>query len=95
MSAHHTPEVMAIMRKARPIIKAQLPAPCIRCGGEVLPTSTWHVGHRVDVAKGGDANDVGPEHARCNLSAGGRAGAAKTNAGKTAARVEDKRLFQW
>jgi hypothetical protein len=69
----------------RPEIERTLPQPCIRCGkavhrdpvGWVGPTQ-WHVGHREDAADGGMPTraNTGPEHARCNLRAGGRRGAA-------------------
>ena len=82
---------------ARDYWRPRLPLPCWRCGRPVLPDpeSGWHVGHIVDRALGGAhglANQW-PEHKRCNLSAGGRAGAAKTNARRpvVAQRVERER----
>lgn len=64
-------------RKMRAWAKAKLPAPCRRCGITIpadAPASTWHAGHIVDDALGGEvaANNVWPEHAKCNTSAGGR-----------------------
>jgi hypothetical protein len=45
-------------------------------GGLIAPGSEWHLGH--------DDEDrsryKGAEHAKCNLRAGGKAGARKTNA---------------
>jgi hypothetical protein len=59
-----------------------LPAPCIACGKPVMPGSKWHVGHRVDAARGGrpTAANVGPVHEGCNLKSGGKLGAKITNA---------------
>lgn len=61
---------------------SRLPLPCRRCPYPVLPTQRWQVGHIVDRSLGGtdDVSNQWPEHARCNESAGGKLGAAKTNA---------------
>ena len=74
---------------------ARLPVPCRRCSLPVLSSQAWHVGHIVDRALGG-TDDVGnqwPEHAACNLSAGGKVGAAITNARRPTVteRVESER----
>jgi 5-methylcytosine-specific restriction endonuclease McrA len=79
MSAvHRTAAYAAFTRKVRPIIEANLPAACIRCGGVIRPGDRWHVGHIIDDALGGELSmsNVGPEHARCNTSAGGKLGAS-------------------
>jgi 5-methylcytosine-specific restriction endonuclease McrA len=56
--------------------------PCWRCGRAVHVRGDWHVGHLIDRAQGGTDTEAGtwPEHARCNLSAGGKVGARITNA---------------
>lgn len=42
---------------------------CRRCGEQIHPTDDWHLGHIVPVLQGGTdtADNVSPEHARCNL----------------------------
>lgn len=48
-----------------------------------LPNEGWTVGHLIDRARGGDETDPTnqhPEHSHCNYAAGGRLGAARTNA---------------
>jgi len=72
-------------RKARAFVRAMLPAPCQRCGGIISaddPESSWHAGHITDAVAGGEDNTSNylPEHATCNTSAGGKVGAAITNA---------------
>ena len=46
-----------------------------------MPDMNWHVGHVVDRWMGGpdDISNTWPEHARCNMSAGGKIGAQITN----------------
>lgn len=58
------------------------PAPGFR------PRTRWHVGHIIDAAKGGRPTraNTGPIHARCNLRAGGTAGARVTNRRRSADR---------
>ncbi|MGN8245284.1 HNH endonuclease [Cellulomonas soli] len=67
---------------ARAYWRARLPLPCRRCGRPVYADSRWHVGHVQDrVLGGGDSvSNQWPEHERCNTSAGGKLGAAITNA---------------
>ncbi len=97
MSRHHrNPTTAAALRKARPSIARTLPAPCVnRCklGGTVYPGQRWHVGHIVDKAYGGtDArSNLGPSHAHCNQSDGGKIGAARTNA----KRKQTKGFIAW
>jgi hypothetical protein len=66
------------------------PLVCWRCGDWIRacdPGTSWDVGHLVDLAAGGapGLEHTAPEHARCNRSAGGRAGARARTA--TARRV--------
>lgn len=80
--SHRSPEWSRFVRMARPIIKATLPAPCVnRCvlGGIVTAEQKWDVAHLPGRdARHGHAptlEDVGPAHARCNRSDGGKVGA--------------------
>jgi 5-methylcytosine-specific restriction endonuclease McrA len=60
-----------------------LPLPCVEgCGQPVTKDQTWHVAHLNPAMLGGKttSTNVGPAHAKCNLRAGGRMGAAVTNA---------------
>lgn len=56
--------------------------PCGRCGRLIFPDSAWDVGHILPHADGGRATlqNTAPEHRRCNTRAGGKRGAAITNA---------------
>lgn len=78
------------MRKARAYWRARLaagPLPCYRCGRPVTVDS-FTVEHIVERALGGSATDVGNQwvsHPGCNMSAGGKIGAARTNARKPVA----------
>lgn len=72
---------------ARAYWRPRLPLPCRRCGRPVVHDPAkryggWHVGHIVDRALGGSdhVSNQWPEHDGCNMSAGGKAGAAITNA---------------
>lgn len=78
---------------ARAYWRPRLPLQCRRCGRPVLASQRWQVGHIVDRYLGGSdavANQW-PEHARCNEGAGGRAGAAITNARRARTRGDDQR----
>jgi hypothetical protein len=46
--------------------------PCRRCGKRIRPGEAWHLDHRDD-----GLGYLGPSHAFCNESAGGRKGNAK------------------
>lgn len=74
----------------------RLPQPCGKCGKPVTADSTWTVGHIIDRALGGtdDVSNTWPECARCNFQAGGRLGAARTNARRssTTARMDSERV---
>lgn len=85
---------------ARAYWTPRLPLPCRRCGKPVTTTMRWHVGHILDRALGGtdDPANQWPEHEACNTSAGGKLGAAITNArrppaaGQTMAPESDRRI---
>ena len=51
-----------------------LTATCHRCNLIILPTEAWDLGHSDD-----RTTWIGPEHARCNRSAGGTKGAKIRN----------------
>ena len=79
---HKSPQWARFARKAKPIIAATLPAPCVqpRCqlGGTVYPEQAWDIGHLPGVALGEETIElVGPSHRRCNRSDGGKVGRAK------------------
>lgn len=85
---------------ARAKCRAMLPHPCRRCGGLITPDdpeSSWHAGHREDRAAGGTEDGIEPEHAKCNTSAGGKVGAAITNARRHGqqADIPRERVAQW
>lgn len=85
---------------ARKLVRAMLPAPCHRCGEIITPQDpedTWHAGHVEDRAQGGadTASNYAPEHSGCNLSAGGKLGAAMTNARRAKPGTERERVPQW
>lgn len=87
MSKHHAAQKWSTHSpKLRAQITPLLPLSCIECGRPVTADQKWHVGHRQDAAKGGrpTAANAGPAHAGCNLTSGGRAGAAVTNARRRA-----------
>jgi 5-methylcytosine-specific restriction endonuclease McrA len=98
MSKHHlTPEYQREARAVRKILGPQIAAGndvrCVNCGHPVQAGQRWDVGHIIDASRGGAAHrtNMGAAHTRCNRSAGGRAGAAKTNTTSKAAR----RLPAW
>lgn len=93
MSRHHIAQKWSTHSpKLRKDIKPLLPLPCIskQCkkGGVVHPTDDWHVGHRIDAAKGGrpTKRNTGPIHKGCNLRDGGALGAAVVNARRASQR---------
>ena len=74
------------VRDARAYWAKRLPVPCAKCGKPVLHEAGkraggWNVGHQIDRWMGGpdDLSNTWPEHAHCNMSAGGKVGAAMTN----------------
>lgn len=90
MSRHHRAQRWTTHSpNLRKKIKPQLPLPCVNCPHAVLPEHSWQVAHRRDAALGGRPTqaNVGPAHShcpwcnkRCNQVAGGKLGAAITNA---------------
>lgn len=76
-----------VVTRARAYWAVRLPLPCRRCGKPVTKDQRWQVGHIVDRADRGAVADIAnqwPEHGKCNESAGGRRGAAITNARRDA-----------
>lgn len=78
-------------QKARKLLHArtkQTGAPCAVCGGEFLwdvshlHSNSFTAGHIISVIEGGtdELDNLRPEHRACNLSAGGRIGAARSRA---------------
>ena len=71
----------SIVKKARAVVLATLPAPCWRCGRIIQPGDPFTVGHLVDAAVAPhlerDPSNWAAEHPRCNFSAGARAGNAR------------------
>lgn len=68
-------------RRARarlaPAVRAGVP--CCRCGRPILPGQAWQADHW-PVAREHGGTHLAPAHARCNMAAGGRRGAAIVNA---------------
>jgi len=97
MSQHHQQaKWSSVAAKARGRILPLLPAPCVECGRPVYPSQKWDVGHRSPLSLGGSVLDYGPSHRACNRKAGGRMGAAKTNARDPRFRPTDEdRTPQW
>lgn len=82
---------------ARAYWRARLPLPCYRCRLPVLASQAWHVEHVVDRALGGahGVENQWVSHQHCNTSAGGKRGAAITNARREpekSARIETRPL---
>ena len=80
----------------RRVLAAQLPLPCVDCGGPVMPEQQWQVGHRVPASQGGQTTlaNCGPSHTGCNRKAGGKLGAKVTNASKRA-RTQSPDIRSW
>jgi len=98
MSApHRDPLYIKNSRTIRRITNARLnrgdQVNCIGCGHPIQPGQRYDIGHIRDAHRGGTNNldNLGPQHRRENRSAGGRAGAIKTNAQSRKA----KRLPTW
>lgn len=86
MSAiHRTAAWRKLITEVRPIYRAAIKAGtgrCGRCGKPVLPGQKFDVGH-IDPHGPLTRANVRLEHAYCNRAAGGRQGAATTNAKRT------------
>jgi hypothetical protein len=84
-------------RKARAIVAMMLPAPCTRCGGTVTAEMEWHADHIQEAMHGGgsEAANLGPAHAKCNTSAGGKLGAKITNGYKQENQTHRERTVKW
>lgn len=87
MSQHHKAAGWASVSKShRARLARSAVLPCLHCGGPIdTKLDKWDVAHRVDLAEGGDARDVGAAHAYCNRAAGGARGAAAVHAARRAA----------
>lgn len=85
MSRNHRGPTAAFLKRMRPIIKAQLPLPCVNprpgCPGIVEHVDAWDVAHVIALDNGGGntPDNVGAAHAGCNRADGGRRGARHTN----------------
>lgn len=88
--SHHHRDRVGVRRA----LAAQLPMPCVECGRPVTADQVWHVAHVVPASQGGrtTVDNCGPAHARCNLIAGGRLGAAVSNSSRRAA---DQGIRAW
>lgn len=64
----------AVRQQWRPVVEAG-DAVCVRCGRPIDPDEPWDLDHSDDRRAW-----AGASHVACNRSAGGRNGAAKTNA---------------
>lgn len=95
---HRSSRWSSFSKKARPIIKAALPLPCVNayawegCTGVVYPHEQFDVAHiishHLDPFSALDMSSVGAAHSRCNRRAGGREGRAK----QLKAKAENKKL---
>lgn len=96
-SAHRDPEYQRNARIIRKQTNARLErgqqVMCGKCGRPIMPGQRYDVGHIIDASRGGThaLSNLRPEHTRENRQAGGRQGAAKTNAASRRAR----RLPDW
>lgn len=70
-------EHQAERERWRPIVETGQ-ASCARCGERIAPDAPWDLGHTDD-----RTGYHGPECRSCNRSAGGRNGAAATNASRS------------
>jgi hypothetical protein len=87
MSRHHIAQKWTTHApKLRAAWALLLPRPCLACGQPITKADTWHVGHIRAAEDGGKPTmqNTAPIHARCNLSDGGKRGAARTNAARRA-----------
>lgn len=92
-SRHRSPEYLKNARIVRASLAARIDLghliPCVDCGRPIQPDQRWDVGHIVPASKGGSngLDNLGASHRyACNRAAGGRMGAAITNASSRRAR---------
>jgi hypothetical protein len=93
MSRHHRAQKWTTHSpKLRAKWTALLPRPCIQCGQPVMKGEPWHVGHIRAAEDGGrpTMQNTAPVHARCNLSDGGKRGAARVNAARRAVAAREQ-----
>lgn len=93
MSRHHRAQKWTTHSpKLRAKWTALLPRPCIACGQPVMKGEPWHVGHIIAAEDGGrpTMQNTAPVHARCNLSDGGKRGAARVNAARRAVAAREQ-----
>lgn len=75
----------AARARLQPAVDAGM-ASCARCGRPIMPGQPWDAGHRVDLGDDlSGQHGTAAEHRSCNRGAGGRRGAAITNARRAAA----------
>lgn len=84
---HRSAAWAAFSKRARPILAASLPAPCVNagrwagCRGVVHPGEAFDVAHivshNVDPTQPLDLSRVGPAHRLCNRKAGAAEGGRK------------------
>lgn len=94
---HHTTASPAIRAKLAAMIAAGAQLACVECGRPVEPGQPWHVAHKLPASQGGRTtlDNCGPAHARCNLSAGGKLGAATVNRRRRAEQDEQQGRRRW
>lgn len=105
MSQHHrSSKHTSRAPSVRAQVAATLPRRCTDCPHVVDTTMRWQLGHRVPAWRGGQTTfeNCGPAHAycpwckrACNQVAGGRMGAAVTNARRGAVTRRDRGLRRW
>lgn len=76
--AHRSPEWLRFSKQQRKAWQVRIDAggvPCRTCRGVIRKGTKWHLGHIVDVRRGGplcDPANVWPEHVSCNTRGGAR-----------------------
>lgn len=105
MSRHHAASRHSSRApKLRAKVARLLPARCLDCPHAVLPEHRWQLGHIIPAADGGQTvmGNVGPSHSwcpackrACNQSAGGKLGAAVTNARRGVVARAERDLRPW
>jgi hypothetical protein len=83
VGSDHNRRYGVVHRKRRERVAKQVrsgEALCVRCGYLILPEAEWHLDHD-DSGHGW----LGPAHALCNMSAGGRLGRGRQLGGQVSA----------